>query len=82
MINVIPIVGWLISFVFSASLSVPFWFCWTRCGLGAKYFYWLPDIYLHIPFWNCVGLFIVISILKNALTPKLVDVSQTNKKEE
>lgn len=64
MINKLPIIGWLLSFVASVSLSIPFWICWTHYGIGAKYFYWLPEVYQHIPFWNCVGLFIVLSIIK------------------
>lgn len=78
MINAIPILGWILSFVFNASLSVPFWVCWTAYGLGAKYFYWLPEVYHDIPFWNCVGLFVTISIIKTVLVPKLADVTNKN----
>lgn len=79
MINAIPFIGWLMSFVFSVSLSVPFWICWTKCGIGHKYFYWLPEIYQSINFWPCVGLFIVISILKSTLVPRLVNIETTKK---
>ena len=79
MINCIPIIGWLLSLFFSVSLSVPFWFCWTKCNLGARYFYWLPGVYHQIPFWHCVGLFMVLSILKWALVPRLADVKQETK---
>jgi len=78
-LNAIPFVGWILSAVFSISLSIPFWFCWTVCGIGSRYFQFIPTHYQVISFWNCVGLFIVISILKSALTPKLVDVTQTVK---
>jgi len=76
-INLIPVIGWIISFLLSASISVPFWFCWTVCGLGQKYFYWLPETYHAIPFWNCVGLFILASILKLVFVPRFASVSNT-----
>lgn len=78
MLNKLPIIGWLLAFLGSVSLSIPFWVCWTICGIGEVYFYWLPDVFHVIPFWSCVGLFIVIGILKPALTPKLASVSQSN----
>jgi len=78
MINAVPFVGWAMSFGFSVSLAIPFWICWTLCGIGARYFYFAPAVYQCIPFWHCVGLFIVMSILRG-LFPVLVSVSQTNK---
>lgn len=69
MINAIPIFGWFLSALFSISLAVPFWFIWTVCGYGAAYAYWLPAIYLHPPFWDCVSVFIVASIIKAVFIP-------------
>ena len=77
MINAIPIIGWALSLFFSISLSVPFWFVWNR--LAPIYFYWLPDVYLNIPFWHCVGLFIIIPIVKRILTPQFASVSTSTK---
>lgn len=77
-LNYIPIIGWALALFFSSSLAVPFWFIWTHCGIGEKYFYWLPSVYRSISFWNCVGLFIVIGILKLVLVPTIVDVTQKN----
>jgi hypothetical protein len=74
MINTIPIVGWIISLVGYASMAVPFWICWTGYGLGRTYFYFLPGRYHDIPFWHCVGLFIIVSVLKN-MVPKLASVN-------
>ncbi len=76
MINMIPFVGWIISALAMASLAVPFWFLWTACELGTMYFGFLPDKYQTLPFFHCVGLFIVISILKVVLIPRLTSVSQ------
>ena len=49
-----------------------FWLIWTIGGIGQKYFYWIPETYQKISFWECIGLFIVISILKNVLIPKFI----------
>lgn len=77
MLNAIPILGWFLSLLFSVSLAVPFWITWTACGIGETYFYWLPPVYHQIGFWACVGLFMVLSILKAVLVPRFVSVSNT-----
>ncbi len=69
MLNAIPIVGWFLDFGFKASMAIPFWIVWTVCGVGERFFYFLPKVYLSIGFWNCVGLFIAIGILKCVLVP-------------
>lgn len=78
MLNPILLIGWIIPFIATVSLAIPFWLCWTVYELGQKYFGFLPVQYQEIPFWNCVGLFILISILKPTLTPTLASVSNTN----
>lgn len=82
MLNAIPIVGWLLSLLFAVSLAVPFWVVWTACGIGETFFYFLPPVYRSIGFWNCVGLFMAISILKAVLVPKLASVSSESKVKE
>lgn len=79
--NALPIIGWLLSLFFAASLAVPFWLIWTCAGIGERYFYWLPQVYLSVPFWHCVGLFIVCDIIKQSFIPKFASVTQTNGKE-
>lgn len=80
--NSIPVIGWALSLFFTASTSVPFWFIWTVCGIGRKFFYWLPTVYQSLGFWETVGLFMAVGILKGLLTPTLAEVSQTNNKEK
>ena len=80
MLNAIPIIGWIVNLILMTSLAIPFWICWTACNIGRKFFYFLPDVYWSIGFWNCVGLFTVIGILKTVLVPTLASFSQTNKK--
>lgn len=77
MINAIPVIGWVISLVLMASLAVPFWFIWTVCGIGATYAYFLPAVYLAPGFWHCVGVFIVVGILKAVFVPKVANVTQS-----
>lgn len=80
MINAIPVIGWVLSLFFSISLAIPFWLLWTVFGLGDTYAYWLPPIYQHPGFWACVGLFIVISILKSVLLPHFSNSSSSESK--
>jgi hypothetical protein len=68
MIMLLPVVGWLIAFVFMFFLSIPFYYLWN--SLAPVYFYWLPKVYLELPFWDCVWLMMLITILKLVLLPK------------
>lgn len=77
-ISAIPLFGWALDLAISISLAVPFHIIWTRCGIGRAYFGFLPAIYLAPPFWHCVGVFIIMSIIYTVFVPKLVSVSQTN----
>ena len=81
MINKIPVIGWILSSIASVSLAVPFYICWTACEVGKTYFYFVPEVYQSISFWNCVGLFIVLGVLKGVFTFKLVSVNQTVNKD-
>ncbi len=79
MLNAIPFFGWFLSIVVSISLSIPFFIVWN--ALAPTYFYFLPQVYLAIPFWDCVGLFIIIPILK-WMVPTLVSSSSSSKVKE
>lgn len=81
MLNKIPVIGWLLTLIASISLSIPFWVCWTACGLGKTYFTFLPSRWQAIPFWHCVGMFLIAGILKGML-PTLVSSSSTSKAAE
>lgn len=77
----LPVIGWFLSGIAAMSLSIPFWFFWTSCGIGSTYFYFLPSVYRSIPFWNCVGLFISINIIGSLIgyvTPRFVSVTNHN----
>lgn len=79
MLNAIPVVGWLLSAIFSISLAIPFWFIWTVCGIGATYAYWLPVVYHEPGFWSCVGIFIATSIIKTVFVPQLFNGGVTGR---
>ncbi len=76
MLNAIPIFGWILSFIFSVSLAIPFFFLWN--AMAPTYFYFVPDVYKTIPFWDCVWLFMLMSILKSVLVPRLATVSSSS----
>lgn len=78
--NYIPVLGWLVNAALAMFAAVPFWFVWTSCGIGATYFYFLPAVYHAPPFWDCVGLFIIVGFLK-WMVPSVASVSQSNKNE-
>jgi hypothetical protein len=80
MIFAIPFVGWIIGVLVAISMAIPFWLCWSVWGIGEKYFYFLPEVYRYIGFWNCVGLSIVISILKSTFYPSFSNNVSTNGK--
>jgi hypothetical protein len=78
--NKIPIIGWIISLIFNISMAVPFWIVWTLCGIGRKFFNFIPENYQSVGFWETVGIFTVIGILKSLLTPRFVNINQTNER--
>jgi hypothetical protein len=78
MLNIIPVIGWLLDLVFKVSLSIPFWFIWTHLGIGKKYFPFLPETFLSVPFWDCVGIFIVVPIVYHIFVPRFVSVSSSS----
>ena len=67
------------SFILSVSLAIPFYFIWN--SLAPTYFYFLPEVYKNIPFWDNVGLFMIIPILKHTLIPTLVKNTSSSNKE-
>ncbi len=72
----IPVFGWLLGAILHISLAIPFYFIWN--ALAPTYFYFVPLVYQQIDFWNCVGLFIVISILKTVLIPRMLTSSSSS----
>lgn len=76
-LNMIPIVGWILAGAICLFVAIPVWFLWN--WLAPIYFYWLPEIYLALPFWHVFGLLWLISSLRGLLIPS-VSASATNNK--
>ena len=57
----------LLSFLACTFLAVPFYFLWNH--LAPIYFCFLPTAYIHLSFWDCVWLFMVLSIIKAVIFP-------------
>ena len=55
------------SLFWALALSVPFYFLWNY--LAPIYLPGLPELYRHLPFWHCVGLFTIVAILRSLLLP-------------
>ena len=68
MLNAVPIIGWLLSFLLATSLAIPFWFIWTFLGVG-EMFEFLPDQFQAPGFWATVGIFICLSIIRAVVLP-------------
>jgi len=80
--NKIPVLGWFISIVACVSMALPFWIAWTKCGIGETYFYFLPEVYRVIPFWDTVGIFLCIPIVAHLIqkfVPVLVKIDNSSK---
>lgn len=77
-LNAIPIVGWLIAALLCFFIAIPVWMLWNM--LAPTYFYWLPKVYLELPFWHVVGLLWLVSSLRSLLLPS-ISASATNKKD-
>lgn len=67
---------WVMIVLFKAILSVPFWFIYSVCGIGKKFFYFLPEVYQEPGFWATFGLFMVISVLYVVFIPTFAFNSQ------
>lgn len=56
------VVGGLLGTAIGAALAcIPLWWLWNK--LAPVYFYWLPKVYLAIPFWHMVGLILLVLIV-------------------
>ena len=68
MLNVIPVIGWLISLILATFLAVPFWLIWTVLEIGAM-FSFLPEALQAPGFWTTVGIFMCLSIFRAVALP-------------
>lgn len=74
-LNMIPVVGWLIAAVVCFFVAIPVFFLWN--WLAPLYFYWLPNVYLDLPFWHIFGLMWLISSLRGLFLPSIITSSSS-----
>ncbi len=79
-LNAIPIVGWFIAAVICVFVAIPVWLLWN--WLAPTYFYWLPDVYLKLPYWHVFGLLWLISSLRSLLLPSISSSSSADQKKD
>ena len=74
-LNIIPIVGWLIAAAICFFVAIPVSLLWN--WLAPTYFYWLPKVYLDLPFWHVFGLLWLISSVRGLLLPSISTSANT-----
>jgi hypothetical protein len=72
-LNMIPVIGWLIAAAVCFFIAIPLYFLWN--WLAPTYFYWLPPVYLDLPFWHVFGLLWLLSSLRQLLLPSVSSFS-------
>ncbi|MCY3884944.1 MAG: hypothetical protein OXG24_08530 [Gammaproteobacteria bacterium] len=81
--NRIPVLGWIGSVILNLSLSIPFWFIWSVCGVGRHFFSTLlPEQFLKPNLWVILGLFICIEIIRTLLFPRTINLPKDNDKDD
>lgn len=73
-LNAIPILGWLIAGAVCLFVAIPIYFLWN--WLAPTYFYWLPKIYLELPYWHVFGLLWLISSIKGLFLPSFYNSNE------
>jgi hypothetical protein len=76
-LNMIPVVGWFIAAAVCIIAAIPMYFLWN--ALAPIYFYWLPMIYLDLPYWHIVGLMWLLISLRQLLLPSFGTTVNTTK---
>ena len=59
----IPILGWGMSIILNIFLAIPTYYLWNY--IAPKYLYFIPDLFIYLPFWDIVWMVMLISILKH-----------------
>jgi hypothetical protein len=76
-LNMIPIVGWLIAATICFFVAIPVSLLWN--WLAPTYFYWLPNVYLDLPFWHVFGLLWLLSSVRGLLLPSISATANSKK---
>ena len=78
---VLALIKVLFQIAFAVITALPAKWAWN-C-IAPVYLSFMPEAYQHIPYWHMVSIFLVCSFAGeqiSKLTPKLVSITQENKK--
>ena len=53
--------------VYAFFAAIPSYYLWN--DLAPTYLYQLPEVYLHLPFWNVVEIFILVALIRFIIFP-------------
>ena len=70
----------LFNIAFAIVGAIPFWISWN-CIAPVYLSAYLPVVFLKLPYWDVVAIFIVCTFLGEQiqkLTPKIISISQSN----
>lgn len=56
-----------LSWGLTSLMAIPTWLLWTVCGLGSRYFDFLPVAWQSISLMNLLGLFWLFAVLRSTL---------------
>lgn len=77
---VFALVKVLFNIAFAIITAIPFYYSWN-CIAPVYLNNFLPNIYLKLPYWHIVGIFLVCTYLGEQITklvPKIVSIKQSN----
>jgi len=64
-IPLVIVANWLLTVV----MAIPCWLLWTVCGVGGRYFDFLPAAWRSVPLVHMAGLFLLFAIGRSAVSP-------------
>lgn len=79
-LNAIPVVGWIIAAALCFFIAIPTYYLWN--WLAPIYAYWLPTVYLDLPFLHVFGLLWLFSSVRGLLLPSIRSSSTSGKNED
>lgn len=64
----------VVSWLWTALLAIPLWLLWTVCGLGSRYFAFLPSIWQSVSLPQMAGLLLLLAIARTIASPLKFDL--------
>lgn len=67
MIFILPVIGWAVGILLCLLMAIPLYFAWN--WMVPTYFYFLPEVWHVIPFWDMVWLIALVTMVKWIVIP-------------